>query len=320
MTPIYSIVIPVFNSELTLMELYHRTVFVMDSLDAPFEIIFVEDGGTDGSWSILQKITKQDKRITAIQLLRNVGQGSATLAGLAEAKGSFIITLDDDLQHPPEELPILIGALQNNDTLDVVMGVPKVKHHPFFRRLTSTLINQVNNLFIKKDPAIRTTSFRIMRRQVLTALLNMNTPYPSLGPMLLSVTRRMSCVIVEHHPREEGQSGYTFFKLLRQSFSNIVGYSVLPLHLLATIGIIGIVFCLFFTVYFLSRYFLGGVHVPGWMTLLLIMITLSSFNFLAFSLLGEYVLRIMLVSTSRAQWSVRQVSRQIDVSQETSIL
>lgn len=309
MTPVYSIVIPVFNSQSTLMELYQRTVFVMESLDEPFEIIFVEDGGTDGSWQILQEIITQDKRMTAIQLLRNAGQGSATLAGLAEARGSFILTLDDDLQHPPEELPVLINALRNNDALDVVMGVPKIKRHPFFRRVASALINQLNNLFIKKDPALRMTSFRIMRRQVVTALMNMNIPYPSLGPMLLSVTHRISCVTVEHHTRKEGKSGYTLFNLLRQSLSNIVGYSVLPLHLLASLGIIGIVFCFLFTIYLLTRYFLGGIHVPGWMTILLMMTTLSSFNFLAFSLLGEYVLRIMLVSTSRAQWSVRQIAR-----------
>ena len=172
------------------------------------------------------------------------------------------------------------------------------------------MINQLNNLFIKKNTALRITSFRIMRRQVVIALMNMNVPYPSLGPMLLSVTHRIGCVTVEHHARKEGRSSYTFLKLLRQSLSNIVGYSVLPLHLLASLGIIGIVLCFLFTIYLLTRYFLGGIHVPGWMTLLLMMTTLSSFNFLAFSLLGEYVLRIMLVSTSRAQWYIRQIARE----------
>lgn len=150
MKPVYSIVVPVFNSAATLPELYQRIVFVMESLNEDFELIFIEDCGSDNSWQVLKNIALQDTRVTAMQLLKNVGQGSATLAGLAQAKGSFIITLDDDLQHPPEELSILIGALRSNDNLDVVIGVPKVKHHHFVRRLGSSFINKLNNFLSKK--------------------------------------------------------------------------------------------------------------------------------------------------------------------------
>ncbi|MGM9452292.1 glycosyltransferase family 2 protein [Legionella bozemanae] len=310
MKPVYSIIVPVFNSAAILPELYQRIVFVMESLNEDFELIFIEDCGSDNSWQVLKNIALQDKRVTAMQLLRNVGQGSATLAGLAQAKGSFIITLDDDLQHPPEELSILIGALRSNENLDVVIGVPKVKQHHFFRRLGSSFINRLNNFFIKKDPLLRMTAFRIIRYQVVNAILQMNVPYPSLGPMLLSVTRRIGNVVVEHHPRKKGKSGYTLFALLRHSLSNIVGYSVMPLHILAMIGMMGILFCGIFAIYFLTRYFIIGINVPGWMTLLLLMVTLSSFNFLAFSLIGEYVLRIMRVSTSPNQWTVRQLIQQ----------
>lgn len=310
MKPAYSIVIPVFNSAKTLEELYQRIVFVMESLGDLFEIIFIEDCGPDNSWQILQKLAQKDSRVISIQLLNNVGQGSATLAGMKQAKGEFVITLDDDLQHPPEELPILIGALRGNEDLDVVLGAPKVKHHHFFRRLGSSIINQLNNFFIKKSPELRLTAFRVMRYQVVDALLKKNVPYPSLGPMLLSVTRRITNVIVAHHPRKEGKSGYTFWGLLRHSLSNIVGYSVMPLHLLAGIGFLGILFCTVLALYFLSRYFIIGVNVPGWMTLLFMMIIFSSFNFLAFSLIGEYVLRIMRVSTTPIQWTIRQQVRQ----------
>lgn len=310
MNPVYSIVVPVFNSAATLLELYQRIVFVMESLNEDFELIFIEDCGPDDSWQVLKNIALQDSRVTAIQLLHNAGQGSATLAGLAQTKGSFIITLDDDLQHPPEELTILIGAIRSNENLDVVIGAPKVKQHHFFRRIGSSFINKLNNFFIQKDPQLRMTAFRIIRHQVVSAMLQKNVPYPSLGPMLLSVTRRISNVIVEHHPRKKGKSGYTPLALLRQSLSNIVGYSVMPLHILAVIGMLGILFCGVFTIYFLVRYFVIGINVPGWMTLLLLMVAFSSFNFLAFSLIGEYVLRIMRVSTSPKQWTIRQQVQQ----------
>ncbi|QDP72381.1 glycosyltransferase family 2 protein [Legionella israelensis] len=310
---VYSIVIPVFNSESTLREIYQRIVKVMTFLGTTFEIIFVEDCGTDNSWVVLTQIAQRDKRVKAIQLLSNVGQGSATLAGISQSKGEYIITLDDDLQNPPEELPKLINSLIENKNMDVVMGVPKNVQHSFFRRWSSNMINRMNSFFLNKKPELRTTSFRIMRRQVADALLRINTPYPSLGPMLLSVTRRIDNIVVDHHQRKEGKSGYNLMSLTRQSLSNIVGYSVMPLHMLAVVGVAGILFCFLFSAYYLFRYFTIGIDVPGWMTLLLMLTMFSSFNFLAFSLLGEYVLRIMRVSTSPAQWAFRNI-----ISQEKS--
>lgn len=304
-TPVYSIVVPVFNSEKTLLALYRRLVAVMTALQEPFELIFVEDGGQDQAWLLLERIAQNDERVIALQLLRNVGQGSATLAGLAQATGTFIITLDDDLQHPPEEIPILIQALITYEDQDVVIGVPKVAQHHFFRRFSSNMINRLNTLLLKKDPYLRTTAFRIMRRQVVEALLKMQVTYPSLGPMILSVTQRVANVTVAHHARQAGQSGYTIWSLIRQSLSNMVGYSVLPLHLLAVLGLFGIVFCLVFGSYYGIRCVMGGIGMPPWTSLLLLMVLLSSFNFLAFSLLGEYVLRIMRLATFSEQWTIR---------------
>src|SRR3990167_2695223 len=303
----YSIIIPVFNSSLMLQELYQRLITVMESLGEIFEVIFVEDCGSDNAWQLLQTIAQNDTRIIAIQMFRNTGQGTAILAGIAHSKGAFIITLDDDLQHPPEEIPVLINALRNNDSLDVVMGVSEVKCHNLFRRGCTILINHLNIIFIKKPPHVQLTAFRIMRKQIAMALLKKNVPYPSIGPMLLSVTNRLDNIRTEHHPRKKGKTGYTLFKLFRQGLSNIVGYSVMPLHILAVVGIGGIFFCTLFTIYLLSRYFIVGVHVPGWMTILLMMIMFFSFNFLAFSLLGEYILRIMIISTTPSQWGVRHI-------------
>ena len=301
----YSVVIPVYNSEALLPELHHRLTKVMESIGEHYEIIFVEDCGPDNSWMVLKKIAATDSRVTVIKLMRNFGQGSATLCGISESRGSYIITLDDDLQHPPEELPKLISLLKDDCDLDVVMGVPLIKHHSLIRRLGSRLINQINSILLDKDPELRFTSFRVFRRSVADGLLSRKTIYPALGPLIVSVTRRISNVIIQHDQRKEGSSGYTFSKIVRQTLSNFIGYSMFPLRLLAVLGIIGIFACLFLSIFFFARYLKGGIGVPGWTTIILILITISGFNFFAYAILGEYVIRILQMVEFTPQYLIR---------------
>lgn len=304
-TCVYSVVVPVYRSEPMLSELYGRIVAVMESLGEAFEMIFVEDCGPDRSWKVLRELAGKDKRVTALQLMRNSGQGNATLAGIARAGGRFVITLDDDLQHPPEELPAMIRELRENDDLDVVIGAPAKKNHNAVRRIGSSLINRVNSVFLEKDPALFLTGFRVMRGSVARSLLEMRVPYPALGPMILSVTRRVRNVTVRNDPRKSGKSGYTARRIFKQTLSNLIGYSMLPLRLLALIGAAGIIISVLLAGYFLCRYFCVGIAVPGWMTLLLILLGISGFNFFAFAILGEYILRITQISAGTTRFVVR---------------
>lgn len=303
---VYSVVVPVYNSEGMLRELHRRIVAVMEELHEPFEIVFVEDCGRDRSWHVLRDLAGGDLRVTALQLMRNSGQGNATLAGLSRARGAFVITLDDDLQHPPEELPPMIRTLHEDADLDVVIGVPREKQHHFVRRMGSNFINCVNSWFLEKDPKLRFTGFRVMRFQVAKALVAMQVPYPALGPMLISATRRIANVTVRHDPRKEGRSGYTVQRIVKQTLSNFIGYSMLPLRILAMIGAMGVLGSVLLGTYYFTRYFIIGVSVPGWMTLLLLTLAISGFNFFAFSIIGEYILRIMQTSSRTSQCVVRQ--------------
>ena len=309
----YSIIIPVYNAELSLSELYQGLIKALMPLNMPFEIILVDDGSQDRSWDMMIKLAEKDQRVTAMQLLKNAGQGSATIAGMDIACGEFIVTMDDDLQHPPEELPKLIKSLELDERIDVVMGVAEEYQQPFFRRLASRLINRLNNLFLKKDPKIKLSSFRVMRSQVAKALVSMNVYYPSLGPMIVSISSRIKNVKTHHQARSHGKTGYTTRALIKQSLGNIIGYSVLPLHLLALLGMVGVFGCAALTMYFLYCYFFIGISVPGWMTLLMVTMMFSSFNFLAFSLIGEYVLRINLSTTRPKQWVVRSIKKNSEI-------
>jgi dolichol-phosphate mannosyltransferase/undecaprenyl-phosphate 4-deoxy-4-formamido-L-arabinose transferase len=302
---IFSIIVPVYNSAAMLPELYQRLVGVMGELKEPFEIIFVEDGGKDNSWQVLEDLAAKDDRVAAIQMMRNFGQGCATLCGMERAIGELIITLDDDLQHPPEELPFLIESLRSNRDLDAVMGVPKQKRHNLIRRLGSKFVDRINSYLLNKDPQLKFTSFRVMRAGVVAALLTKRVPYPAIGPMLLSVTRRIGNVTVRHEPRQQGRSGYTFSRIVKQTLSNFIGYSMLPLKLLAIFGSLGILGSLILGVFYLFRYLISGSVVPGWTSLMLVLVALSGFNFFAFAVLGEYLLRIFYLQSTTQQYFVR---------------
>jgi dolichol-phosphate mannosyltransferase/undecaprenyl-phosphate 4-deoxy-4-formamido-L-arabinose transferase len=269
----------------------------------PYEIIFVDDCGPDHSWSVLQELAARDSAVTSIQLMHNSGQSNATLCGIGHAAGAIVITMDDDLQHPPEEIPRLIAALRAD--VDVVMGVPKEKKHHWFRRLGSDTMHRIICHLLGKDQDLRFSSFRVMRRPVVDGLLTLRTLSPALGPMIYSVTARIVNTTVEHAPRTEGRSGYTFSRLLSQSMSNLIGYSMLPLRLLAVVGCIGIFFSIAFALVLLASYLMGGITVPGWTTLALLLVLLSGFNFFAFAILGEYVLRILQRVNATPQYLIR---------------
>lgn len=302
---VLSVVVPVYGSEKILASLHQRLTAVLDEVGQTYEIVFVDDCGPGQTWPELCRLAGLDPRVMAVQLMRNSGQSSATLCGLAHAKGHIMVTLDDDLQHLPEELPKLLEALQED--VDVVMGVPAEPRHSLFRRLGSEAIHHLNAMMMGRDPRLRFSSYRVMRRGVCDAMLRMRTLNPALGMMIDSVTRRIVNVEVAHAARHAGKSGYTFQKLLSMTMSNLIGQSMLPLRFLAAIGGAGIVLSLIFSLVLVGRYIFGGVGVPGWTSTVLLILFLSGFNFFAFALLGEYVLRILQQANQTPQYVIREV-------------
>ena len=302
----YSVIIPVYNSENTIAEIVRRINNTLDATGELFEIIRVDDCSSDKSWKLIADIANKNSNVIAIQLMRNSGQGSATLAGIEQSSGEFVITMDDDLQHPPEELPKLIETMRIDDDIDVVIGVPEEKMHSVARNIGSIFVNKMNSLFLGKPEDLRFTGFRIIRKSIADALLSFNVPYPALGPMIINTTARVKNIEFKHEKRIHGRSNYNLRKLMKQFLSNFVGYSVLPLHILAFIGVIGVVISSFTGLIFLFRYIVGGIAVPGWTTLLLVLLILTGFTFLSFAIIGEYLLRVNQVSTNVSRWNVRQ--------------
>lgn len=300
-----SIVVPVYNSEKSLALLYQRLVEVMEARQASFEILFVEDGGQDNSWQGIQTLVEADDRVTGLQLMRNYGQGAATMCGLRHSRGEVVITIDDDLQNPPEEIPALLTALEENPDLDVVIGVPREKKHAAWRRWGSEAIQAIDSYALEKERTIRFAGFRAIRRQVVDLLVELDMPQPAIGALLYSITPRMANVYVRHEPRLVGKSGYTLSKILTLSLSNFMGFSVFPLRFLALLGALGILASVTIGAVYLVLYLMGRIGVPGWTSLILLLSATAGFQFFAFGLVGEYLLRILQSVQNTRQYVLR---------------
>lgn len=289
----YSVVIPVFRSAECLSELHERLTKVFQDISPNYEIILVDDASPDDSWRIMRQLRSQDHRVKIIQHMRNFGQHKALLCGLCHSKGDFIITMDDDLQHPPEEIPKLIAGMRDNDDIDVVIGTYELKQHSWFRNLGTNVINFITSYVFSKNRNLKLTSFRIMRKSVVNELVNIRTHSPRIGQILLLITNRIVNIPVAHHPRKQGRTGYTFSRLVSDALDNILSNSSLPLQIVCFMGFGCSLLSVALSIYYLYRYFLVGISIAGWTTTTLLLLFFFGVLFFSLGIVGEYLIRIL---------------------------
>lgn len=291
---LYSIVVPVYNSEHTLQELYSRIRQVFENvIHQEFELILVDDSSRDGSFSVMEKLHKEDSRVKIIQLARNFGQPSAVLCGFSHVSGDFVITMDDDLQHPPEELPKMINVLQERDDVDVILAKYENRKHGIVRRLGTLVAKLATNQMMSNANDLDMTSFRLIRRFVVDAVLQMNIHLPQIGNLLLQVSNRIINVPVSHDARKYGRSNYTFRRLLRDLMYDITTHSAFPLIVVRDIGIISFITSIILGFYYLIRYFIFGVSVEGFTTLVLLLLSFNGLILLSMGILGQYLMHVL---------------------------
>jgi glycosyltransferase involved in cell wall biosynthesis len=212
---VYSVVVPVYNSAAVLARLYARLMATMAALGKRFELIFVDDGSTDVSWSLLAEIARTDPRVVAIRLARNIGQGGATSAGLRASSGEILITIDDDLQCMPEDIPNILAALNGPEHYDAVFGVPTTRQHPAWRRFASSLTNIFVSPMLGKPASLHFSAFSAIRRPIVERMLALSWPDPLLSALLFQVTHRIGAVRVAHAASAVGSSRYSVRTLVR---------------------------------------------------------------------------------------------------------
>lgn len=305
----YSLVIPVYNSAGIVGTTVDRVVEVFTEAGLDHEVILVNDGSRDGSWEVIAAKAAEHPQVIALDLLRNYGQHYANMAGLREASGDFLITLDDDMQNPPEEaLKLIDAALEHGH--DVVFGKFERKQAAGYRRIGSWVIGELNKRIFKQPEDLVVSNFRILRRDVVDRILGARAAHPYLTGQALMFSRDPAHVLVRHQPRTVGKSTYNITKILRLAFTILFSYSSFPLRLAAGAGfmVAGVSFLL--GALYLILGLAGRTQVQGWTTLVVLVSVLGGFIIALLSMVGEYVVRtLQTVSIVEDFHVIRKVGR-----------
>jgi undecaprenyl-phosphate 4-deoxy-4-formamido-L-arabinose transferase len=307
--PYLSVVVPVFNEEESLPELLARLSSALQTLTRSYEVLLVNDGSRDGSLAILREAAAQDPRLTVIDFNRNYGQHAAIFAGFEAAQGEIIVTLDADLQNPPEEIGKLVAKME--DGFDVVGSVRIKRQDPFFRRLASRLVNRVTSMATGVQLSDYGCMLRAYRRAVVKTLCQskeISTFIPVLADMFAG---RVTEVPVAHAERLKGQSKYSLWKLVRLQFDLMTSFSLWPLRSTMAIGVMTAMASMVVAVVLIAGRLIEGPNwaVSGVFTLFAVLFFFVGVLFFALGLLGEYVGRIYMEVRHRPRYVIRQVLR-----------
>lgn len=287
----YSIVIPVFNSAAIIGTTVDRVVEVFEHEGLSYELILVNDGSRDASWEVVAEKARTNKHVVALDLLRNYGQHHANLAGIREATGDYVITMDDDLQNPPDQALVLIDEAMRGR--DVVFGKFEQKKAAGYRRLGSLAITMINRRIFGQPTGLAVSNFRIIRRDVVGRICASRTAHPYITGQALLYSRNRSHVQVRHDERPVGGSNYNMLRIVRLVLTILFSYSSYPLRLAALIGfgIAGLSFVL--GAIYLIRGLVGDTVVEGWTTLAVLLALFNGVTIALLSMLGEYVTRTL---------------------------
>ena len=298
-----SVIIPCYNSEKTLAELVIRITVVLNT--SLHEIILINDASLDNTWPAIQEIVKTQNKVKGINLMRNFGQHSALLCGLNYVSGEVIVTMDDDLQNPPEEIFKLVNLLESDENTDAVIGIPKKAKQSFIKRLGSKFLNHVSSKILDKPKDLKVSSFRALRRSLVDEMKTNQTTNPAFSSILLNYTRNVKNVEVQHAKRTYGNSGYGMGKSVKLFLNAVLNYSTLPLKIVSNIGIIASVAGFGLAIFYLIKYFIGNITVPGWTTIIVLLLFFFGLILFSIGIIGEYLIRIISEVNHTRQYVIK---------------
>lgn len=304
--PQWSIVIPCYRSGDWIPELLGRIHAALGQRHGLGEIILVDDASPDRTtWPAIEKAAAEHPWVRGIGLQFNVGQYRALMAGLAESRGQWVVTMDDDLQTPPEELQKLFQAATEYPEMDAIIGRYAVKRHSRLRNLGTRLVARVHAVVYDSPPGLETTSFRIMNRLLVDALCADRSTDPVFPSIILRNTRRILNVEVEHAPRTRGQSGYSLSRMVDIVLTQVFNASTMPLRFVSLLGLTVSIAALAFGAYSFVAWLRGLILEPGFTTLVLLISLLGGLILLSVGVIGEYLIRVVTESGGAPRYIVR---------------
>lgn len=301
--PFISVVVPVYHATSTLAPLCERCVAVLAPRAVRYEILLVDDGSPPASWAAITALTARLPAVRGLRLQRNYGQHNALLCGIRAAQGAVIVTLDDDLQHPPEELPTLLAAL--TEEVDVVYGTPAQDQHGLWRTLASQVTKLALQTAMGASTARQVSACRAFRTHLRDGFAAYHAPDVNLDVLLTWSTQRFTAVPVAHQARQEGTSTYTFRKLVAHTLNMLTGFSTLPLRLASLAGFAFMLFGVAVLVYVLGRLYFQGVAVQGFAFIACTLAIFSGVQLFALGVIGEYLARMYVRSMARPPYTIR---------------
>lgn len=301
----YSVVIPVFNSSGIIERTIAEVVKEISVISSSYELILVNDGSGDGSWDVIENLTKKYKNIIAINLLKNYGQHSANMCGFRYSQGRYVVTMDDDLQNPPSEIKKLVSGM--DDDTDLVIGRFESKNHSLFRRIGSRVVQRLNKNIFDIEPNLTLSNFRLIRRDVIERVCKDGSSNPYIPGLLLKYSAKRKNVLVKHSPREVGKSNYNLKKIFSLVTSLLFNHTAIPLRFCAVFGFIISFICFALGVYFFFDAIVSGVRTPGWASIAVLISFFNGVLILTLSVIGEYLIRLLKLTESRNSYEVLEV-------------
>lgn len=311
----YSFVIPCYNSSESIRHVVELTMEEMEKMNRrEFEFVLVNDySSSPKTMPVLKKLAEEYPCVTVLNLAKNAGQHNAIMAGLNYAKGDILIGMDDDMQTHPSQLPYLFEELEKG--YDIVYGYYPEKKHSAFRNFGSW-VNYISvRILIGKPKELKTSSYWVARKFVRDSVIEYQAPYAYIQGLFLRTTRNISCIPIQHFQREEGESNYTFKRLLKL-WSNIIGFSITPLRLTEYCGFGLSLLSIIAAVVVLIRKILNPAMAIGWPSLMIVICFFSGIQLMFLGLIGEYIGRMFLGLNRQPQYVIREVIRQESEEQE----
>jgi len=311
----YSFVIPCYNSSESIRHVVELTMEEMEKMNRrEFEFVLVNDySSSTKTMPVLKKLAEEYPCVTVLNLAKNAGQHNAIMAGLNYAKGDILIGMDDDMQTHPSQCPYLFEELEKG--YDIVYGYYPEKKHSAFRNFGSW-VNYISvRILIGKPKELKTSSYWVARKFVRDSVIEYQGPYAYIQGLFLRTTRNISCIPIQHFQREEGESNYTFKRLLKL-WSNIIGFSITPLRLTEYCGFGLSLLSIIAAVVVLIRKILNPAMALGWPSLMIVICFFSGIQLMFLGLIGEYIGRMFLGLNRQPQYVIREVIRQESEEQE----
>jgi glycosyltransferase involved in cell wall biosynthesis len=302
-----SIVVPVFNSAEMLPELYTRVNDTCIKLQKKYQLLFIDDGSVDNSWDVIEELKKQNPdNIVAVKLTRNFGQHNALLCGFNYCGGDVIVTMDDDLQHPPEEIVKLISKYQETNA-DVVYGLPVNKKHSIVRNVGSNFVTGSSEYSGKSSGAKKGSSFRLIKQEIANEMKeHFYSNFLFLDAIINWNTGNIEYVEVEHKDRKAGKSGYTTLTLISLYFSILINYSATPLKLMTYGGLFASGISFLFAIHFIYKKIVH--HVPLGYTSLIVSILFSTGLILfCLGIIGQYLYKIYQFQNKKPPYLIKHI-------------